>query len=437
MLEEGRSMITADFIQKAMHEMSSTEIDFYLYLFRVVDWDGNVRSIVEQIASNIGSSVLYVRHLIQKGIKKGFLERDCYDHDLIRLCLASSDVNFEATTARYCKKYYFLYTPEFRSLSVNSKRILLMAAFRMSISGIPFVVFEKKEIFHRLGSVSLNLPLDDTKYQRVLQEISKIMGQFVTVAQVCDRMTKRPQLIVAFRDDILSSFYENYTELFVLQRAVSQLGLGTVLERAHCIEILKTVKYLMRVVKDRRLARAIYNRSLERMKSFYKSNGDKSPAGASAYFSKIVHEIMKEELLAAAQQIQYIEELRGNFNTTIVNRLDENPWMINIKPISIFDIEYERKLKEYREVISLLLTSCETWITARLKGKTSLQNRSEQSLHTFISEDFESLKSKYVELKGIIGHKEEGNEVQRAINMYHKRIQSLLDNNLPVNNQVS
>ncbi|MFF0828828.1 hypothetical protein ACFYU8_18615 [Brevibacillus sp. NPDC003359] len=417
-------MIKSEFIRRAMLDMSGTEIDFYLYLFRVVDWDGNIRATIEELAACSQTSVLYARNLIKKGIAKGLLERDPYDHDLIRFTFASTDVEFDRFSAQYSKKYTFLYTDTFRSLCVNAKRMLLMAAFRMSVNGTNYVIFDKNEIYQRSAKIiNYLLPLDDTKYQMAISDIQDKIGEIVQVYQVCDRLSKKPQLHFSFNSSVFTQYHENHTELYLLQRTITLNGIGAVLDRAHCIEMLKTAKHLLRVVPNRRLARAIYRQSVDMMVSFTRSEGEKTPSAASAYFSKIIHENMKAEMLKASQQIEYIEELRGNFNLILQNKQQHHSWMQDVETISICTPEYEERIQGNREIIKTLMVACEKWFSSRVQTERSTEKSKagvSERLQTMVHQDLESFYQIESQIQPYLVGAAIGYEVKKTIADYRQ-----------------
>ncbi|MFJ7755819.1 hypothetical protein ACQKGI_21510 [Peribacillus muralis] len=146
-------MIYEETYQYLLRNVSSTEFDTCLYALLHSDWDGVIQSPLHRMARGVGTTEKYLRQIIRKltsphgSVQKVFVPVDQDGELLYKFNLgAASILGFYSKSDRYCKKYRFFYSDAFKGLSIHGKRLLLMAAFRMSVLRSEEVLFDYSEI---------------------------------------------------------------------------------------------------------------------------------------------------------------------------------------------------------------------------------------------------------------------------------------------------
>lgn len=408
-----KKMIYEETYRYLLTNVSSTEFDVCLYSLLKLDWDGHVRASLDELVKGGGTTKKYMRDIIKKFVSKAkgrfvFVPSQTMEGELYRFNLGkSSNMGFNEKTDRYCKKYDFFYDKEFQELPLNAKRLLLMGAFRMSVSKMEKVVIPIGEVIPDNLHKSV-LPF--TK-QRLVDAIAAInqsnLGKVAKVSLATNIFTRKKEVIVTFTEGTLNNYKENHTERWLLRKRLYEAGYQSYMPDDVCLEVEKVGKYLYnsftRLEKDLarnqgaisgakdemvKMARFIYNQSIDKLALSLnsKQNEEMEPKQVSAYFSSIVHAVTMEELAKYAHQADSIKSLlemehlhisiskketNGQFDYLQFN-LDEQ-----VSPIK------ERYLF-FAGIKSVLENWCQEWIMSRVKT---------------INEDIEKL-----------GEKEEGNK---------------------------
>ncbi|MDT3417193.1 hypothetical protein QO009_003088 [Brevibacillus aydinogluensis] len=412
-------MITFDFI-KELRNMCSTQIDLYLHFLRNVDWNCCVRSSVEESAMAIQSKVRWVRKQIKKGVSKGHLAIDGNNPDNLIFNLTTSSVDFDKFTTKYSKLYTFFYTNAFRSLSVNGKRILIMAAYYLSTQ-LNQKNKPRNVVRLHYSEILSRLPLDETKLQREIVKLQKAIHQSsdeklpilaITLHAAKDIKGKVVSYVeFRFEDNALNSFYENHTEARLLECLAYHQQFDLVWEKGHYEEILKVAKHLFTSLgkEERQLARKIYNDALEDLFASLRYKDPMAPDALAAYFSKIIHEKMKEEILESTVQLGKRENL-ANFirNTFEYTEIDTSTWIGFQTNLYTLD-DFAGELQKLRNRIRLLTSLCINWVEARVKSIQKLFDReAKDRVVDLINEEIESTKGKISnrwpeDTKGVLG----------------------------------
>lgn len=410
-------MIYEETYNYLLHNVSSTEFDVILYSLLSSDWDGVVQAPLFQIASKIGTTVKYLKQIIKKFTSSKrrniFLPVETEEGTQYQLNLGPTrNLGFNNKTDRYCKKYSFFYTENFRNLSINSKRLLLMSAFRMSILKDETVMINLNEIIpstHSQGHPFFSR-------SRLIEAIKEIQSSdihtYVSINLISNVFTRNEMVQFSFTPGTLNDFLSNYTERKMLRRSVFNAGFQGYLENSFCVEIEKVGKYLFNSllntqksqsaasveigsVKDEliKLARFIYSSSIKKFSVSLHSNKHllTEPKQASAYFSTIIYNEALNEMAKFAHQAESINSLLecGYLHQSVSKQsLGREATFIeveeHIKPIR------DRYTKAHR-IYALLNQWCEEWIVSRVK---SVVTDSETILKSSDSEETESIKEK-------------------------------------------
>ena len=146
-------MIYEETYRYLLRNVSSIEFDTCLYALLHTDWDGVVQSPLHRMAAGIGTTEKYLKHVISKlsrpqsGMKRVLAPIRQADGMFYRFNLGpASNLHFDGKKDRYCKKYRFFYSRSFKALPISAKRLLLMAAYRMSTLKSEEVLFDYTEV---------------------------------------------------------------------------------------------------------------------------------------------------------------------------------------------------------------------------------------------------------------------------------------------------
>ena len=327
-------MIFKESYNYLLKSASSKEFDICLYSILRSDWDGIIQAPIDEIAKNAQTTKKYVREVFKKFVspsKGRFVLSPVKNSEgnQYRLNIGKSTVDFDPKTDTYSKKYKFFYTPEFRNLPINAKRLILMGAFRMSVSKEESVSIDINEV---VPSTHNDATLPFTK-GRLVEAISSINSSNLGVVNVSlstNVFTRKEEVSISFKKDTLDEYYENNTERFLLRKKLVQAGYKHYLPDEFCTELEKVGKYLFNSLtkqekslareqgaisnaKDelRKLARFIYNTSIDKLANALNSKKDElnEPKKLSAYFSAITHSVATDELAKFAHQFDSINSL--------------------------------------------------------------------------------------------------------------------------------
>ncbi|MGF7535300.1 hypothetical protein AAGG74_16735 [Bacillus mexicanus] len=386
-------MIFEETYQYLLHNVSSTEFDVCLYSLLHTDWDGTIQAPISLIASKSGTKIKYLKQIIKRftSYKRRYVfvpvntdEGTKYKFNLG----PTRNLGFNNKTDRYCKKYTFFYENAFKELSINAKRLLLMAAFRMSTDKNESVYFDYNDIVP--SKYSSGIPFF-TK-GRLMDAIEEIqtsdLNSIVSVSWSSNIFTRKPNVLFQFKKGTLDSYLNNHTERYLLRKKIFQSGFQGHLGDQFCIEIEKIGKYLYNSLlrseknnaskgsicdgKDEMLslARFIYNTAIARLAKSLHSNKHflDDPKQAAAYFSKIVYDISLDEMAKYAHQSESIKSLLDNdylHKTISENYEGGNAGFIaidkHVTPI-------REKYKLTKHIYSTLKNWCEEWIISRVKS---------------------------------------------------------------------
>ena len=399
--ERGRiSMIYEETYNFMLRNVSSVEFDVCLYSLLKTDWDGNIRASIKEISSKVGTTTKYMKEIVKRfsshkrGRKVFLRKQDSSGSDLFQFNISKThSLGFNPTTDRYCKKYRFFYTEDFRKLSINAKRLLLMGSFRMSVT-------KNEKVSIPLSSILPNskneegIPFTKKRLQDAIQLIREsVLSETVSVALSTNVFTKEEELQFAFKAGTLEDFLENHTEREELRKKLYIGGYQGYFHDDFCMEIEKVGAYIYRsFLREEKenskkrgviygakeevlgLARYVYDKSISRLAKALNTNKDNSeltePKQVSAFFSKIVFDIVLEEVSTYSNQAESLKAMMDVAAATMrhINHEDKEELY-----------EVIQKKKERNEHIAETLTNwSENWVIVRVQNATELSTK-EQS----------------------------------------------------------
>lgn len=372
-------MIYEETYRHLLHNVSSTEFDTCLFSLLHMDWDGVIQLSLHQMALGIGTTKKYLQHLLNK-CSEIFIPVESEGKKKYQFKLGKiGHLDFNAKTDRYCKKYSFFYSKAFRCLPIHAKRLLLMAAYKMSLLKTESVMFPYDDILSVL-----------TKKQHVtdaMEVIETTMAETVSIQLTKDTKSHKDVLLFSFLEGTLGNYTENFTERHVLRRKIFEEGfLGHIPDRV-CIELERVGKHLFRSfityaekmnammeTKEQliKLVRYIYTYAKGTLSKALHSNPQllTDPKQASAYFSTIIYNETLVEMAKYSNQATMIKTLldREDFHREISEEACGR---------TVDFLEVEQHLSPIRnkhaqvELIQRVLNQwCEDWIIARVKSVT-------------------------------------------------------------------
>ncbi|MFD1608734.1 hypothetical protein [Oceanobacillus luteolus] len=371
-------MIYEDVYDFLLKKASAKEIDIVLEMIKNTDWDGRLKIDLATLAKRVGTTKKYVNEVIHKFTSltrgKRILKVDHTDSDFPYLMLLGKSSLLYSKADRYGKKFRFLYSEAFQTLSVYAKRILLSAVMEVSVShsGKTNVSLEVSDFIYR-NEVSTGLIPSRTVLYRTIEEINEAFNGKLEVSLATSFFLRKEIIRVSFEKSYLEDVVHNHTERFELRKALFQHGYEEYLSDEHCIEIERVAKYVFRslirgakqVEKDNHhttglidtvmsIARAVYKKSLEKLSSsLYKVIHENENVGAlSAYFSAIIFSVMTEEMTKHQHQADAIQSLVEIASTDIKS-------------------ETERRITEHRLIARVLEQWNRNWITSRVHKQES------------------------------------------------------------------
>ncbi|MGE7662375.1 hypothetical protein ACQKL6_11790 [Peribacillus sp. NPDC097197] len=383
-------MIYEETYHYLLKHVSSTEFDACLYSLLHSDWDGVIQSPLHAMASSLGTSEKYLKQIIRKftspkgDLPQVFVPVQQDGDALYKFNLGpTSNLGFNRKTDRYCKKYRFFYHEAFKGLTISAKRLLLMAAYRMSVSKSEEVMFD----YHEFVSDSTSL----FTRQRLFEAMDAIyeagLGDLVTIAFTSKAFSKKEVMMFTFKEGTLGEYRENRGERAGLRRTIFNAGFPGHISDAVCMELERVGKYIFRsFLKDAKkaeapsdtqkelltLARFVYSQALKKFGKALRANKPllTEPKQASAYLSTIVYNETLEQMAKYAHQAESIKSLldREHFHKEIsekalgreVNYMEVNQ---HIEPIRL-------KFQQADFIYSILNGWCEEWLISRVKTAT-------------------------------------------------------------------
>lgn len=326
-------MIYEETYRFLLHNVSSREFDACLYSLLKIDWDGVIHATSQEVADAIGTKKKYLKHIVKKYSK--LLSRKvlvAFKDKYILNIGKHKNLGFDKRTDLYCKQYSFFYTPEFRSLPLNAKRLILMGAFKMSISGSEKLVIEYNDIVPSKRSEGNSF----FTRGRLLDAIQAIQNSpfnhFANVSMISTIQDRQELVLFSFENGTLDKFEKNHTERTLLRQKMLKAGFLEMLSDDFCEDIQlvgmsifnKLTKLEKKISKKRGLvcgvkedlleiARLAYDRSIKKMAIAMNKPKNKhfltETKEASAYFSAIVRDELTQEMLKYQNQVDSYKDL--------------------------------------------------------------------------------------------------------------------------------
>ncbi|MFE4429177.1 hypothetical protein ACFRH9_19135 [Peribacillus butanolivorans] len=382
-------MIYEETYHYLLRNVSSTEFDTCLYSLLHSDWDGVIQRPLHMMASGVGTTEKYLKQIIKKFtspqgcLQKVFVPVDQGGGVLYKFNLGpTSNLGFNSKTDRYCKKYRFFYSEAFKNLTIHAKRLLLMGAFRMSVTKSEEVLFDYSEIVPDSSSLFTRQRLLDA-----IDTVHKTLGNLVTISFASKAFSKKEAVVFTFNEGMLEQYMENRAERAFLRRTIFNTGFLGHISDSVCMELERVGKYIFRsFLQDAKksgismdiqhellkLARFVYTYSLKKLGLALPANKHllAAPKQASAYLSTIIYNETLEQMAKYAHRAESIKSLldRDHFHKSIsekalgreVNYLEVDQ---HIEPIRV-------KLKQADFIHNVLNNWCEEWLISRVKTVT-------------------------------------------------------------------
>ncbi|MFJ7830582.1 hypothetical protein ACIQXU_10185 [Peribacillus sp. NPDC097284] len=374
-------MIYEETYRYLLRNVNSTEFDTCLYSVLHMDWDGVIQSPIHQMAKGIGTTEKYLKKIIkrlsspQPGCgRRIFLPVDQEMVTKYQFNLGPTG-SFTNRKDRYCKKYCFFFTDAFRSLPLAAKRLVLMAAFTMSVKKSEVVSLNYEEVIQSGSSLAKRKHIYEA-----MKIINETLNGTMAFSMASSTFNRKEFIVVSFKTGTLNEYLENRTERMMLRKTIYEAGFLEHIEDKVCIELERVGKYIFHSflhasegpVKEEllKLARFIYQSSLKKFGCAL--NGNKpllaEPKEASAYFSTIVYNEALEQLGVYAHQAACIKELvdREQFHREISEKsldrhVDYSEVDEHIEPIRA---KYNLAMDMYQT----LNKWCEDWVISRVKS---------------------------------------------------------------------
>lgn len=218
-------MIYEETYHYLLRNVSSTEFDTCLYSLLHSDWDGVIQSPLHMMASGVGTTEKYLKQIIKKFtspqgcLQKVFVPVGQDGDVLYKFNLGpTSNLGFNSKTDRYCKKYRFFYSEAFKNLTIHAKRLLLMGAFRMSVTKSEEVLFDYSEIVPDSSSLFTRQRLLDA-----IDTVHKTLGNLVTISFASKAFSKKRLLCLPSMKECWSSIWKiGQNEHFYAERFLTR-----------------------------------------------------------------------------------------------------------------------------------------------------------------------------------------------------------------------
>jgi len=335
-------MIYEETYQFLLHNVSSKEFDVCLYSLLNVDWDGIIQVSPIQTSERIGTKKKYMKEMIKRLASpkrlNAFIPSETNEGTKYRFNLGPTrNLGFNRKTDKYCKKYSFFYTEAFRQLPLNAKRLLLMAAFRMSTLKSEKIMFSYNEIVPNTKKQG-NRFFTKSRLEDAIQAIkSSELNDIVSIELENNpySYTEDPidAIVFSFKIGTLNDFLENHTERDLLRKHIYQAGFPEYINDEVCKEIegvgMSLYKSLLKIDKQKsskqevisgakdellKLARFIYNAAIKKLSLALHSKPEllANPKKASAYFSTLICDEVTQEMKSFVHQKESIKSLLNN-----------------------------------------------------------------------------------------------------------------------------
>ncbi|TRZ40623.1 hypothetical protein CEQ21_06915 [Niallia circulans] len=386
-------MIYEETYQYLLHNVSSKEFDVCLYSLLHTDWDGIIQAPASVIAAKAGTKKKYLRQIIHKftSFKRGniYIPVETAEGTKYKFKRGlTRNLGFNNKTDRYCKKYSFFYEDSFQRLSINSKRLLLMAAYRMSVQKAESVMFDYHDIVPSKYTYGHPYFTKGRLYEAISELNNSELSKIVKVHLVSNIYTRKLAVSFEFKQGTLDEFASNYTERQLLRKKMFESGFHGYLNDSFCMEIESVGKYLYNslfsnekimakqgVISDAKdeilsLARFIYDAAIEQLAAVLPSNIHflTEPKQASAYFSTIIYNVLLDEMGKYGHQAESIKSLLDNhyLHKTIV----EKETGIDIMHIGIEDHvkPIKQRFEKAQHIYLVLKNWSENWVISRTKS---------------------------------------------------------------------
>jgi hypothetical protein len=238
-------MIYNDIYKYLLSHVSSKEFDICLYLVANQDWLGNVVIDCEDIAQACNTTTRYAKQVIrklssqQKDVlpderRKPFIKpAPTFGENVYKLNLGLSKLEYVKGNAKYTKKFKFLYTEEFQSLSIAAKKLLLVAAFGMS---------SNQSTTQRIKFKTLNSGVRAMTRQRIHSALDEINQTMNIVQTSVVYKLKQPYVEFIFDTDVSQEFISAEAEYELVKLIAFENGSDFHLTADYYAAILKTGK---------------------------------------------------------------------------------------------------------------------------------------------------------------------------------------------------
>lgn len=409
-------MITEELVQYLLENVSSTEFDVIIYAALNSDWDGRVHLTAKQIANAVGSKEKYVKWILKRlssdkyKVRKLFVCEEFEGELTYRFVVGKTrNLGFNEITDRYCKNYSFFHLPAFHNLSIHAKRLLLLSAFRMSISQNETVEIDYLKIVPSKNSTAISTFTRGRLMDGIKEIQTSDLKEVVSISMSTLYLIKKEVINFNYSPGTLENFKENHTEALSLRKRIAKAGHHSFLSNDFCTEIVKMGKYIFNSfseyekdfsrlkgafsgAKDSVLAlgRFIYSTAIDRFAVVLNSNQEllNDAKQASAYFSSILQDITFEELAKLNNRSENISSLL-EINRSNINQYNSGVAEENKLAAHTYDTELNSKLMETNYLYSILEAWNTSWITSRVdsivakaktiakdqNSKTGLRNR--------------------------------------------------------------
>lgn len=396
-------------------EASSTEIDLLIFSAIRVDWDRVLQVPAKEIAQSINSSEKYIKHTLKKLSSRKFGRRIFVDHStsfwgerVYKLNIGKPDnLGFDTNTSDYCKNFSFFHTAAFRNLSVHAKRVILVAAYNMCKTKS-----ETVELNYHTFVPSKN-DLANRKFTRgrllnAIKEINESFNEFLTIKEFKTPFTKSAIYEFNFVPGTLNVFETKKGEELFLRKHIAQFGFYKPLSGEFCAEILKTARYVFNSFQSigkeianesntvakvddlLKLARSVYTDALKKFAKSLHINRHllDNPKEASAYFSKIIQDVVAGEHENFEKQASSIAYLHDTYNNSFVATYS-----------SVVLAEITSRANDLSYFIQVLENWIMQWHYSRFNSVDKEYSVVTENPKTVSPEKATELKNKYISLK--------------------------------------
>ncbi|QJX80993.1 hypothetical protein [Priestia megaterium] len=403
-----------------LHNVSSKEFDVCLVSLLNVDWDGVIQISPTQTSNRVGTKRKYMKEMIKRlsssKRQNVFIPDETEEGTKYRFTLGPTrNLGFNKHTDKYCKKYSFFYTEAFRSLPLNAKRLLLMAAFRMSTLKSEKVMFKYHEIVpnskNQGNRFFTKSRLEDAIHAIENSELNNVVSIELENNPYSYTENHTDAIVFSFAKGTLNDFLENQTERDLLRKHIYQAGFPEYINDELCKEIegvgMSLYKSLLKIEKQKsmkqgvisgakdellKLARFIYNAAIKKLSLAFHSKPEllANPKQASAYFSTLICDEATQEMKNYANQRESIKSLLNNeflHKEISTQALGEEVGFIevyeHIQPI-------REKYNKAAHISNVLSIWYEKWVISRYDALS----KDVEVLQTASSEEVEKVKKK-------------------------------------------